>query len=105
MSTQTIDPTTITTPGTTISIEEAVRLAFAPNWNVILWNDAIHTFANVIDALCLVLGISPEDAHKHAEAVHTQGKSIVASTTQEKAELYAEGLKVYGLTVTIESND
>jgi len=37
--------------------------------------------------------------------VHVQGKSCVAKENREKAELYWEQLKGYGLRVTLESTD
>jgi ATP-dependent Clp protease adaptor protein ClpS len=37
--------------------------------------------------------------------VHQNGKSIVATETREKAELYYQQIQSYGLMVTIEQSD
>jgi ATP-dependent Clp protease adaptor protein ClpS len=79
-----------------------IRAAFDKCYNVILWNDDFHTFDFVARVLMQVIGINRKDAYKHAEAVHNLGKSIVATETRERAELYYEQLLAFRLTVTIE---
>jgi ATP-dependent Clp protease adaptor protein ClpS len=49
-----------------------------------------------------VLAFTKEKATKHMLEVHHQGKSVVATDTREKAELYYQQLQHHGLTVTIE---
>ena len=93
-------PSTIYVPAD--NIEEKVRSAFEKSWNVVVWNDDIHTFKYVIDVLMQIIGISEGDAFKHAHTIHTAGKSIVATATRERAELYYEQLVECELTVTLE---
>lgn len=93
-------PNTIYVPND--DLEERMRNAFAKHWNVVVWNDDIHTFDYVIEVLMKIVGINESDAFKHAHTIHTAGKSIVATTTQERAELYHEQLIECELTVTLE---
>jgi ATP-dependent Clp protease adaptor protein ClpS len=46
-------------------------------WRVILFNDDIHTFDEVIHQLIKATGCSAEQAERHAWTVHTQGKDCV----------------------------
>lgn len=45
-------------------------------WRVILFNDAIHTFDEVIRQLIKATGCSTDDAEKIAWTVHTRGKAM-----------------------------
>src|SRR4051812_27669331 len=94
IQTPTISPTH--TPDT--SIADKISNAFAKYWNVVVWNDDVHTFPYVIIALMQVVGCSEDEASQHAERIHTEGKSVVASETQEKAELYHGQLTALELT-------
>lgn len=108
MATKTITPDIVTPvrvpkdPKTNIA--DKISLAFAKYWNVIVWDDNVHTFKEVIDCLMQVLGISESEAFGHSSTIHTTGKSIVASETLEKAELYHNQIEEFGLNVTIERN-
>lgn len=55
--------------------EEDVRLETP--WSVILYDDDIHTFEEVIVQLIKAVGCSPERAERHAWTVHTEGKDCV----------------------------
>jgi len=46
-------------------------------WRVILFDDDIHTFEEVIIQLVKAIGCSHERAYKHAWTVHTRGKDCV----------------------------
>lgn len=46
-------------------------------WRVILFNDEIHTFDEVILQLIKATGCSTAQAEKHAWTVHTRGKANV----------------------------
>lgn len=48
-------------------------------WKVILFNDDVHTFEEVVIQLMRATGCSEQRAWKHAETVHTQGKDCVFS--------------------------
>jgi ATP-dependent Clp protease adaptor protein ClpS len=83
-------------------IAEKIKNAFAKYWNVVVWNDDVHTYAYVIAVLMAVLGINENDAFKHADTINNKGKSIVITTTQEKAEHYCAQIKEFELGCTIE---
>ena len=44
---------------------------------VVLFNDNIHTFDEVIDQVCKATGCSKREAEGKANEVHTRGKAIV----------------------------
>ena len=46
-------------------------------WRVILYDDDIHTFEDVIVQLVKATGCTPARAERHAWTVHTQGKDCV----------------------------
>ena len=46
-------------------------------WRVILYDDDIHTFEEVIVQLVKATGCSAQQAERHAWTVHTQGKDCV----------------------------
>jgi ATP-dependent Clp protease adaptor protein ClpS len=82
--------------------EEKVKEAFEKNWNVIVWNDPVNLMSYVVFVFMRVLGFTKEKATRHMLEVHNQGKSLVATETREKAELYHQQIQSYGLQVTIE---
>ena len=46
-------------------------------WRVILFDDDIHTFEDVILQLMKATGCSAQQGEKHAWTVHTRGKDLV----------------------------
>ncbi len=82
--------------------EEKVKEAFEKNWNVIVWNDPVNLMSYVVFVFMKVLAFAKEKATKHMLEVHHQGKSVVATETREKAELYHQQIQAHGLGVTIE---
>ncbi len=70
-------------PGHDVAVEEetAVDEALDAPWRVILFNDAIHTFDEVINQLIKATGCSSSDAEKIAWTVHTQGKALAFEGT------------------------
>jgi ATP-dependent Clp protease adaptor protein ClpS len=67
-----------------------------PRYNVILWDSDQHTYAYVERMLRELFGHTPEECHKMAETVDTQGKVIVLTTTKEHAELKRDQILAYG---------
>jgi ATP-dependent Clp protease adaptor protein ClpS len=67
-----------------------------PRYNVILWDSDQHTYAYVERMLRELFGHTPEECHKMAETVDTQGKVIVLTTTMEHAELKRDQILAYG---------
>ena len=82
--------------------EEKVKEAFDKKWNVITWNDPVNLMSYVVFVFMKVLAFTKERATKHMLEVHHQGKSVVATETREKAELYHQQIQAHGLIVTIE---
>ena len=93
---------TETLPGTEERTKEKVEEAFEKNWNVLVWNDPVNLMSYVVFVFMRVLGFNKEKATKHMMEVHRQGKSLVATETREKAELYHQQIQAHGLIVTIE---
>lgn len=71
-------------------------------WNVIVWNDHVNLMNYVVFVFQRVLGFVEPKARKHMLEVHEQGKSCVATTNREKAELYWHQLQKFGLRTSIE---
>jgi ATP-dependent Clp protease adaptor protein ClpS len=96
--------TTEALPGTvTVEVtEEKVKEAFEKKWNVIIWNDPVNLMSYVVFVFMKVLAFTKEQATRHMLEVHRQGRSIVATETREKAELYHQQIQAHGLSVTIE---
>ncbi|HKQ40792.1 MAG TPA: ATP-dependent Clp protease adapter ClpS [Verrucomicrobiae bacterium] len=82
--------------------KEKIEEAFEKGWNVIVWNDPINLMTYVVFVFMKVLAFNKEKATKHMLEVHQNGKSIVATETREKAELYHQQIQAHGLMVTIE---
>ena len=67
-----------------------------PRYNVILWDSDDHSYEYVERMLRELFGHTPEECHKMAETVDTQGKVIVLTTTKEHAELKRDQILAYG---------
>jgi ATP-dependent Clp protease adaptor protein ClpS len=85
--------------------EGKIEEAFEKSWNVIVWNDPVNLMSYVVFVFMKVLGFTKEKATRHMLEVHEKGKSLVATETREKAELYFQQLQNFGLTVTLEQFD
>jgi ATP-dependent Clp protease adaptor protein ClpS len=94
---------TETLPETIEATEEKIKEAFEKNWNVIVWNDPVNLMSWVVFVFMKVLGFNKQKAAKHMLEVHQLGKSLVATESREKAELYHEQIQAHGLSVTIEA--
>ena len=70
------------------------------NWRVIVRNDNHNTFEHVARTLAKVLpGVSLDQGHHFASAIHNSGLAIVWSGQREPAEHYWEQLRAAGLTM------
>ena len=58
-------------------VEDDTEVAVDTPWRVILYDDDIHTFDEVIHQLVKATGCSVQRAEKHAWTVHTVGKDTV----------------------------
>ena len=70
---------------------------------VILFNDNIHTFDDVISQLIKAIGCSSERAEAYAWEVHTKGKACVFVGEIEKCLKVSGILEEIGLHTQIES--
>lgn len=91
-----------TLPEITEDAKEKIEEAFEKGWNVIVWNDPINLMTYVVFVFMKVLAFTKQKATKHMLEVHQKGKSIVATETREKAELYHQQIQAHGLMVTVE---
>ena len=86
------------------STETKVKDAFEKHWNVIVWNDPVNLMSYVTFVFMKVLAFTKEKATRHMLEVHRQGKSVVATETRERAELFHQQIQAHGLSVTIEQS-
>ncbi len=71
-------------------------------WNVLIWNDPVNLMAYVVYVIQTLFGYSLEKATRHMMQVHNDGRSVVASTEREKAEIFVGKLHTFGLQATLE---
>ena len=68
----------------------------SPRWHVILLNDDEHTYEYVVEMLVKLFAKTPERAFLHACEVDAAGRTIVDTTSKERAELKVEQIHAYG---------
>lgn len=73
----------VSRPDVAVEEETATEERLDTPWRVILFNDDVHTFDEVIVQLVKATGCSVEQAERHAWTVHTQGKDTVYEGTFE----------------------
>ena len=74
-----------------------------PPWSVILHNDWENSMPKVVVILVKVIpGMSITKATRIMREAHTKGQAVVKKCHKELAELYEDGLREKGLTVSIE---
>lgn len=92
MATKTTNPIIQTKP-----VEQTETVTKQPPlYNVILHDDDDHSYNYVIMMLMKIFGKTQEQAYKHAEDVHKNKRSIVDTTSLERAELKQEQIHSYG---------
>ena len=67
-----------------------------PRYHVILWDSDDHTYQYVELMLRELFGHTPEECHRMAEAVDSEGRCVVLTTTKEHAELKRDQIHAYG---------
>jgi ATP-dependent Clp protease adaptor protein ClpS len=72
------------------------------NKSLILYNDNIHTFEYVIEALIKVCGHNTEQAEQCTLIAHYKGKCPIKNGTEEELLRYYKELTTYGLITKIE---
>jgi len=93
-------PSTIGAP--TIEKETRAEEALDLPWQVVVHNDPVNLMSYVTMVFQRVFGYPREKAERHMLEVHQQGRSILWSGMQERAELYVQQLHGYLLLATIE---
>lgn len=73
-------------------------------WLVLVWNDPINLMSYVTFVLQKLFGYSRAKAEKMMLDVHHKGRAVVASGSQEKAELDVSRLHEHGLWATMEQD-
>ena len=92
--TPTIEPTT--RPSLDPRLDHAQQTQDLPMWHVILLDDDDHSYEYVIEMLQRVFGHQLAQAFLMACEVDQEGRVIVDTTTQERAELKQEQIHDYG---------
>ena len=69
------------TPEVEVIVEEATEERLDDPWKVILYNDEIHSFDEVILQLIKATGCSTEDAARTAWQAHMMGKAMAYQGT------------------------
>jgi len=77
-------------------VEVESTTAIAPRWHVVLLNDDDHTYEYVIAMLVALFAKTPERAFQHACEVDASGRTILDTTSRERAELKVEQIHAYG---------
>jgi ATP-dependent Clp protease adaptor protein ClpS len=93
-------PSTIGAP--TIEKETRAEEALDLPWQVVVHNDPVNLMSYVTMVFQRVFGYPRDKAERHMLEVHQQGRSILWSGMQERAELYVQQLHGYLLLATIE---
>lgn len=65
-------------------VEEETEERLDTPWRVILYNDDIHTFDEVIHQIVKATGCTTQEAEAHAWTVHNEGKAAVYEGTFEE---------------------
>lgn len=87
-------PGKTTTP--ILTADPRVEQELIPPFNVVLLNDDDHTFEYVVEMLRALFGHPPWVGWHMAWEVHRQGRSIVCTTSKERAELKRDQIHAYG---------
>ena len=95
---------TVINPTPQSETEEIIqfRLQHLPRYKVILHNDALHTFDEVVCALSNSVSLSNQKAWDVTFEAHNMGRAIVIVCLKEEAEYYKERLEKYKLIITLE---
>ena len=85
-------------PDRSVEVEDEVdiRRRLLPPYHVVLLDDDDHTFEYVIHMLTSLFGMPPEKGFKHADEVNNAGRSVVCTTSKERAELKQEQIHAFG---------
>ncbi|MEM8872846.1 MAG: ATP-dependent Clp protease adaptor ClpS [Planctomycetota bacterium] len=77
--------------------ESTHKLEKLPPYNVVLLDDASHTYEYVIEMLAGLFGYNEVKGFQLAKRVDSEGRAIVATMHREKAELKVAQIEAFGL--------
>lgn len=86
----------------TLAAPELAQPLLAPRWNVVLLDDDDHTYEYVVDMLVKLFSHSARTAYALAVEVDKAGRSIVETTSLERAELKRDQIHSYGADPRLE---
>jgi ATP-dependent Clp protease adaptor protein ClpS len=89
-------------PDVAVSEEDEVSDSFDNPWRVILYNDEVHSFDEVIMQLIKATGCSTAHAERKAWEVHTRGKANVFEGAFEECFRVQSVLREIQLVTEIE---
>jgi ATP-dependent Clp protease adapter protein ClpS len=81
------------------------RVELQKPWNVILFNDEVHTFDEVILQVQKATGCSLARAEKITWTAHHEGQAVAFTGPLERCEIVATKLQEIKLNVTIERGE
>jgi ATP-dependent Clp protease adaptor protein ClpS len=70
--------------------------------SLIVWNDDVNTFENVIEALVEICGHSHEQAEQCAYIIHFQGKYAVKQGSYDDLKPKCDAITERGINATVE---
>lgn len=93
------------TEQSTVAAPEATRPRHLPQYKVLLHNDDVNDFRDVIETIVMLTPLNKEDAQRCTEEADKNGVSLLLIVHRERAELYLEQFQSRNLTVTIEPTE
>jgi len=81
------------------------KVATEKLWKVVVWNDPVTPMPVVTLVFKKIFGYPQAKAEQLMMTVHHEGRAIVWSGGQDRAEHYVVQLHVHGLLATMESDD
>lgn len=89
--------------GPAVLEKPTTKVALEPMYELVLFNDEIHTLQHVVEALSKVIGHPPQLGERLALEAHRTGKSIIEVGPKTKMLKYRDILRdVYALTVEVQ---
>jgi ATP-dependent Clp protease adaptor protein ClpS len=92
------------TPEETTTFDEVIDTFFdeADLWAVIVWNDDVNTFQNVIKALVEIMHHTFDRAEQLTWKVHNTGKAVVGIRPHEEAKVAVRAIRARGIGATMD---
>jgi len=87
---------------TSTTPDQAVRTSTARPWTVILYNDDVHAFDEVVMQVQQATGSSEEKAYQVTLEAHSRGKSVVFTGPVEECQRVARVLRRIRLQVEVD---